>query len=127
MALVIAQTIQIGMTPYGGIVLRYQRGHRLWSRPWASMWLLVATWAIDINTDPSCGQTMFPAMVLGSSLGWDATMAPGGSTGHSDQHGNMALGHQHGSSCGPDPWPQHGLQLYQEPWTSTQTMAAIGP
>lgn len=41
-------------------------------------------------------------MVLGSSLGPEDTLALGGSTGHSNQHGprSMALGHQHGPSWG---------------------------
>ena len=51
------------------IALRYQYGNRLWPRPRPSTWLLVATWARDINTDPSCDGTMDPEMVLGSSPG----------------------------------------------------------
>lgn len=44
-------------------------GHRLWPRPRASMWPLVATWAMNINTDPGFRRTMNPDMVFGSSLG----------------------------------------------------------
>lgn len=39
------------------MVLRYQHGHRLWSRPQAFMWLLVSAWATSINTHPDCGET----------------------------------------------------------------------
>ena len=44
-------------------------GHRLQPRLQASMQPLVAAWATDINTDPGCGRTMDPDMVLGSSPG----------------------------------------------------------
>lgn len=42
--------------------------------------------ATDINTDPGCGRTMDPDMVIGSSLGREVSMVPSGSTGHPDQH-----------------------------------------
>lgn len=47
-------------------------------------------------------QARDPDMVLGSSLGPEDTLALGGCTGHSNQHGprSMALGHQHGPSWG---------------------------
>lgn len=35
----------------------------------------VATWAIDINTDPNCSRTVDPDIALISSLGLDDTMA----------------------------------------------------
>lgn len=37
--------------PGGTMALRQQYGHRLWLRPQASMWPLVATRARDINMD----------------------------------------------------------------------------
>lgn len=40
----------------------------------------------DINTD--LNWIMDPQMALGSIWGPDYTMAPGGSTDHSDQHGS---------------------------------------
>ena len=42
---------------------------------------------MGINTDLGSGRTIDPRMVLSISLGPDVTMVPGGSTGHSDQHG----------------------------------------
>ena len=47
---------------------------------------------------------MDPDMVLDSSLGQAVTMAPGGSAGHSDQHGPW--------QCGPQTptWPQGAAQ-----------------
>lgn len=49
----------------------------------------VVTWVKDINTASYYGKTMKSDMVLDSSLGPDITMAPGGSTWLSDQHGPM--------------------------------------
>ena len=46
-----------------------QHCHRWQSRTWASLWPLVATWAMNINTDPSCGRTTDPDMVLGHHHG----------------------------------------------------------
>ena len=40
----------------------------------ASVWPLVASWASDINTDPSYGRTMNPDMALSSIPGLDLTM-----------------------------------------------------
>ncbi|KAK7821257.1 hypothetical protein U0070_000203 [Myodes glareolus] len=76
--------------------------HRLWPRPRARLWPLVATWAMDINTDPDCESTTDLDMVLGHTPGSDVTMAPGGSSGHlgrSSPHGSMALSCQPGSRC----------------------------
>lgn len=66
----------------------------------ASMWPMMASWAININTNPGCGRTTDPDRVRGSSPGLDVTMIPSDSTGHQDQHGPLnraALGQQ----CGP--------------------------
>ncbi|KAL6090305.1 hypothetical protein STEG23_029493, partial [Scotinomys teguina] len=71
------------------MALRHSHIHRLWPRPQASMWSLVVTWTTDIKTDPD--------MFLGSSLGPDSIVVPGGSAGYLDQHGprdSMALGHK---------------------------------
>lgn len=35
------------------------------------LWVLVATWATDYNTDPGCSRTTESGMVLGSILGLD--------------------------------------------------------
>lgn len=43
-----------------------------------SKWPLVAMRAMDINTDPHCGRTTQPDMVLGSSFGQNATMTLSG-------------------------------------------------
>lgn len=47
--------------------------HRLWPRPRARLWPLVATWAMNINTDPDCERTTDLDMVLGHTL---AQMSP---------------------------------------------------
>lgn len=52
-----------------------------------------------ISTDPDCGQTPDPGMVLGRGPGLDITMVPDGSTDHPNQPGpgyGTALGHNHG-------------------------------
>lgn len=81
------------------MALRYPHGHRLGSRPWASMWPLVATWAIDINIDSGYLRTVNHAIVPDSSLGPYVTMAPDGNAGHLYQngpHSSLALRYQHG-------------------------------
>lgn len=49
--------------PGGCMVLGSPRGQRLRLRPQASMWSLVAAWAMDTNSDPGCGRTTDPDMV----------------------------------------------------------------
>ncbi|KAL6044857.1 hypothetical protein STEG23_017028, partial [Scotinomys teguina] len=73
--------------PGSSTALGHQHDYRLWPKPQASMWPLVATWATDINTDPGYGRTMNPNMVLSSGLYFEFTRAPGDNSGHSDQHG----------------------------------------
>lgn len=54
------------------------------------------TWAMDLNTEPGCGKTMEPDMVLSRSLGSDVTIIPVGSLSHSEfygPHGSMTLAH----------------------------------
>lgn len=46
--------------PGSGMVLEHQHGHWLQPRPLASMWPLVAIWAMGINTDCGCGRIMGP-------------------------------------------------------------------
>lgn len=53
------------------------------ARPQASVWPLLTTQVMDINTDPGCGRNVDPDKVLGSSLAPDVIMAPGGSVGYS--------------------------------------------
>lgn len=68
------------------------------------MWPLVVPWTMDFNTDPHCGRTTDPDMVLNSSLDLDVTMTSGESAGHSDWHAlhnRVALKHQHGPK-----WPR---------------------
>lgn len=55
-----------------------------WPRPWVSMRSLAATWAMEINTNPSYGRVRDLDMSLGSSLGLDVTMALDGTAGHPD-------------------------------------------
>lgn len=79
-------------------------GNRLQPSPQVFMGLLMATWAIDPNTDLGCGRTMDPDVVLVSSLGPDVTMVPGGIIGHLDQHdphSSMALRHQYSHRLQP--------------------------
>lgn len=51
----------------GSMTLRHPDGHRFWSRTWASMWFLLAALAIDISTDPGCGRTIEPDMILAAA------------------------------------------------------------
>ena len=44
---------------------------------------------MDINSDPDFCRAMDPDIALGKNLGPDDTVALGGSTGHSDQHGPL--------------------------------------
>ena len=46
--------------------------------------LLVAMQAININTESGCGKATDQNVALGYNWGPDASMAPGGSAGHSD-------------------------------------------
>lgn len=52
-----------------------------------SEWPLMAIWAMDSKTGPCCGWTMDPDRVLGGGSGPDVTVAPGGNSGPSEQHG----------------------------------------
>lgn len=94
------------------------------------MWPLVASWATDTNIDSGCGRTMILHMVHISNLGSDVTMTwvavqaiqmviAAVTAWFSDA--NMVPG------SGPDPWHRHGLQWYQNPRTSAQTLALAGP
>lgn len=66
------------LIPGCSMSLGYQHSHRRWARPQTSVWpLVVVTWIMDVNTDPSCGRTMDSDMVPSSSHGMDATKAPG--------------------------------------------------
>lgn len=49
--------------PGGCMVLGCPHGQKLWLRLQASMWPLVAAWAMDTNTDPGCGRTTDPETV----------------------------------------------------------------
>lgn len=70
-------------------------------------------------------------MALRYSPGPDDTMAPSGSTGHSDWQ-DIVLGYHHGPGLNvtlvpggsPDAWQV--IQWYQEPQTATQILAAVG-
>lgn len=51
---------------------------------------------MDINTDPDYDRTMDPDIVLINNQGLDVTLAPGGSSGYSDQHGSSnGMAYQH--------------------------------
>lgn len=54
--------------PGPDIAFSYQHGHRLWSKIWPSIWVLVEAWSMNTNTDPGFIRAMHPDMVLGSSL-----------------------------------------------------------
>lgn len=51
------------------------------------MWPLVASWAMDINTDLGYSNITEPDMVYGLCPELVVTMAPGGSKGHPDGYG----------------------------------------
>lgn len=63
--------------------LRHQHDHRLWPRPRASMWPLVAPWYMDISTNPGCGRTTDTDMVLGIRQGF-TSLWPQMTAWHSD-------------------------------------------
>ncbi|XP_052574744.1 uncharacterized protein LOC128097911 [Peromyscus californicus insignis] len=88
--------------PNGRVALGQQHGPMWWPRPLASAWHLMASGAVDINSDPGCCRAMEPDIAPRSNPGWADTMAPGDSTGHSDLHG---LG-------------------YSRPWSSAQPSLA---
>ncbi|XP_059132290.1 speckle-type POZ protein-like [Peromyscus eremicus] len=99
-----AHSYQYG--PNRSTAFGHQHGHRLQPGLWASVWLLAATWAMDINMDTGYGRTMNLDMDLHSSLDLDVTM-PGpdgtmvhcGSAGHPDLYGpscSMTLRHSPG-------------------------------
>ena len=89
-----------------GLVLGHQQGLRLWPKPWASVWPLVATWVTNINTDPGCYRAT--DMALSSSSGLDNSMPLDGSTGRSLQPG---------SRSGPQTptWPEGTSQILSIP------------
>lgn len=78
-----AQDIQINLAPVDCRAPRQMNGIKQQSRPQTSEWFSVATWAMDIYTDPSCERAMDPDMAFVDSPDPDIPMAPGGSTGHS--------------------------------------------
>lgn len=86
------------------MALSHQQGHRWEPRAWASVWLLMVTWAMDISTDHGCSRTTDLDSVLSSSPGPDATMAPSSSAGHSGLDG--PYGGMHGI-----PNPGHPLDI----------------
>lgn len=59
------------------MAIRHQPSHKWWPRTQAPWRPLVATWVIDINTDPGCSKTADSDMDLGSILGPDITLAMG--------------------------------------------------
>lgn len=53
--------------------LRYQSGFKKQSRPWHLHGIWWITWAMNINTGPSCHRAMDPDMALIGSTGQDIT------------------------------------------------------
>lgn len=83
----------------GHVALGHPHVHALQLRSQASVWSLVATWATDIYTDPCCGRTKDPDMILGISPDPDVSVLPAGSAwhfSHSHSQESMAHGHQNG-------------------------------
>lgn len=78
---VAAQDTQICVVLGGSMALGHQYGRRWQPRLWES------DRGTDINTDPSYNRAMNPDMALGTSLGPNLTMAPGGSVARSHQPG----------------------------------------
>lgn len=72
--------------------------------------LLVAMQAMNINTESGCGEATDPNVALSCNWSPDASMAPGGSAGHSDGGGtcgDMAIRNECGN---PDPMCPHRVQ-----------------
>ena len=75
--------------PSGSLTLNHQHGLRYQPR-------LQASEATDFNTEKGCCKAKDPDMAIGSSLGLNVTMIPGGSEDLLDQngpYGNTSLGH----------------------------------
>lgn len=51
------------------------------------MWPFMARWDMGVNIDLSCGRTMDPNMVFGSSPGLLSSIVPSSSKGSPDQYG----------------------------------------
>lgn len=97
-------------------------------RTWASLWPLVATRDMDINTDPGFSRAIHQDTVLRSSPGLNVTMALGGGTGHSGQHYHncrVALGY------GPRSWPRPQASVRPSMATGTMgittNLTVVGP
>lgn len=72
----------------------HQHGFRLRHRPQTSTWSSGVTWAVGINTDPSCDRQIYSDTAFRRSTDGDITVAsgecstaPGVSTVHGHQHG----------------------------------------
>lgn len=61
---------------YGSSCSMVSRSQQIVAQPWASSQSLVAIWAMNFNTYPSCGRTMGSDLLLGTRPGLEITMAP---------------------------------------------------
>ena len=123
--------------PGGCIAVRPPCDHKLWSRPWASLWSLAATWTMAINTDPGQSRSMDTDTALGSSLDQNVSIAPDGSAGHPDRHGpsgSMTLRYLQGSQevtqiTGPctAPSDRHHKHLHMSSWLLQGSTPRPGP
>ena len=59
----------------GGMALGNQYSYKLWPRPQEFVWLLMALWAMDINTDTAYGMVGLQTPTWSSSAVW-ARMIP---------------------------------------------------
>lgn len=75
---VATQDTQISMSHSVLMALRQLHGLRQQPRPLTSNWPLMATQAIDIITNPSCGRATHRDITLDGRPGLDITMALGG-------------------------------------------------
>ena len=73
-----------------------------------------STQAVDIDTDPCCGRTKDPDMVLSSSIDLDSTMDSGGITGLSESPALRLFTVQTASFS-----PPHICSLQWHPWPWT--------
>ena len=99
------------------------------------MWPFIASWAMDINTDPSCGQTVGLDMLM--SLGLNIIIATYDRTGHRDwygSNGDVTLRCQHGSWQQPrtlaSAWPlmvSEATDINTDPECSRATDSDMAP
>lgn len=94
--------------PSAAMLPRQQQDFMQQHRPWTSPWPSVATWTIDINTDPGCGRITDPDMAFSGGMKQWHQHSPrwllGPLTSTWPLICSKVLGHQHGFRQRPQLW-----------------------